>query len=72
MCDLDLWPGKRRAMCDLDLWPGCVTWMLTPPPPHNAPLSPSPPPPQTEAEACKDHDLKDLLPFGFAIHHAGG
>lgn len=26
----------------------------------------------TEAEACKDHDLKDLLPYGFAIHHAGG
>lgn len=26
---------------------------------------------QTEAEACKDSDLKDLLPFGFAIHHAG-
>uniref|UniRef100_A0A7S3QXY0 RNA helicase n=1 Tax=Dunaliella tertiolecta TaxID=3047 RepID=A0A7S3QXY0_DUNTE len=26
---------------------------------------------QTEAEACKDTDLKDLLPFGFAIHHAG-
>eukprot|EP00798_Chlamydomonas_sp_ICE-L_P019205 gene19205-25823_t len=26
---------------------------------------------QTEAEACKDNDLKDLLPYGFAIHHAG-
>ena len=26
---------------------------------------------QTEAEQCKDADLKDLLPFGFAIHHAG-
>jgi pre-mRNA-splicing helicase BRR2 len=26
---------------------------------------------QTEADACKDSDLKDLLPFGFAIHHAG-
>ena len=26
---------------------------------------------ETEAEACKDLDLKDLLPFGFAIHHAG-
>ena len=26
---------------------------------------------QTEAEACKNSDLKDLMPFGFAIHHAG-
>jgi pre-mRNA-splicing helicase BRR2 len=26
---------------------------------------------QTEAEATKSKDLKDLLPFGFAIHHAG-
>ena len=26
----------------------------------------------TEAEACKDADLRDLLPYGFAIHHAGG
>ncbi len=26
----------------------------------------------TEAEACKNLDLKDLLPYGFAIHHAGG
>lgn len=26
---------------------------------------------QTEAESCKNNDLKDLLPFGFAIHHAG-
>ncbi|GIL50154.1 hypothetical protein Vafri_6292 [Volvox africanus] len=26
---------------------------------------------QTEAENCKDSDLRDLLPFGFAIHHAG-
>eukprot|EP00210_Caulerpa_lentillifera_P005576 g5333.t1 len=26
---------------------------------------------ETEAEACKDLDLKDLLPFGIAIHHAG-
>lgn len=26
---------------------------------------------ETEAEACKDLDLKDLLPYGFAIHHAG-
>lgn len=26
---------------------------------------------QTEAEVCKDTDLKDLLPFGFGIHHAG-
>jgi hypothetical protein len=26
---------------------------------------------QTEAEQCKDADLKDLLPFGFATHHAG-
>lgn len=25
----------------------------------------------TEAEACKDADLRDLLPYGFAIHHAG-
>lgn len=26
---------------------------------------------QTEAEALKTQDLKDLLPFGFAVHHAG-
>ena len=26
---------------------------------------------QTEAESCKNTDLRDLLPFGFAIHHAG-
>lgn len=26
---------------------------------------------QTEAEGCLDNALKDLLPFGFAIHHAG-
>ena len=26
---------------------------------------------QTEAEGCLDSALKDLLPFGFAIHHAG-
>ncbi len=26
---------------------------------------------QTEAEDAKDSHLKDLLPFGFAIHHAG-
>ena len=26
---------------------------------------------QTEAESCKNNDLRDLLPFGFAIHHAG-
>lgn len=26
---------------------------------------------QTEAEALKTEDLKDLLPFGFAVHHAG-
>ena len=26
---------------------------------------------QTEAESCKNADLRDLLPFGFAIHHAG-
>lgn len=25
----------------------------------------------TEAETCKDSDLKDLLPFGFGVHHAG-
>ncbi len=25
----------------------------------------------TEAEQCANADLKDLLPFGFAIHHAG-
>lgn len=25
----------------------------------------------TEADTCKDTDLKDLLPFGFGIHHAG-
>ncbi|KAL6751574.1 RNA helicase, activating signal cointegrator 1 [Haematococcus lacustris] len=25
----------------------------------------------TEAEACKNADLRDLLPYGFAIHHAG-
>jgi pre-mRNA-splicing helicase BRR2 len=25
----------------------------------------------TEAEEAKDPDLKDLLPYGFAIHHAG-
>ena len=29
------------------------------------------PTPQTEAEACKNSDLRDLLPYGFAIHHAG-
>ena len=26
---------------------------------------------QTEAEGCLDSALKDLLPFGFAVHHAG-
>jgi len=26
---------------------------------------------QAEAEACKDADLRDLLPYGFAVHHAG-
>ena len=26
---------------------------------------------QTEAEACKNLDLKDLLPYGIGIHHAG-
>ena len=26
---------------------------------------------QTEAETVKNNDLKDLLPYGFAIHHAG-
>jgi pre-mRNA-splicing helicase BRR2 len=26
---------------------------------------------QTEAESCKSDDLKALLPYGFAIHHAG-
>jgi len=26
---------------------------------------------QTEAESCKTKDLRDILPYGFAIHHAG-
>jgi pre-mRNA-splicing helicase BRR2 len=26
---------------------------------------------RAEAEACKDPDLRDLLPYGFAVHHAG-
>lgn len=26
---------------------------------------------ETEAGTCKDSDLRDLLPYGFAIHHAG-
>lgn len=26
---------------------------------------------QTEADGCKNADLKDLLPYGFGIHHAG-
>lgn len=26
---------------------------------------------QAEAEAVKTQDLKDLLPYGFAVHHAG-
>ena len=26
---------------------------------------------KVEAESVKNGDLKDLLPFGFAIHHAG-
>ena len=26
---------------------------------------------QQEAEGSKNNDLKDLLPYGFAIHHAG-
>jgi len=26
---------------------------------------------QTEAETCKSRDLAELLPYGFAIHHAG-
>jgi pre-mRNA-splicing helicase BRR2 len=26
---------------------------------------------QTEVESVKDNALKDILPFGFAIHHAG-
>lgn len=31
-------------------------------------VCPSPPP---QAENCKDSDLRDILPFGFGIHHAG-
>jgi len=26
---------------------------------------------EKEAEKCEDADLKELLPFGIAIHHAG-
>lgn len=26
---------------------------------------------RAEAETCKNSDLRDLLPYGFAIHHAG-
>ena len=26
---------------------------------------------QTECEVVKNADLKDILPYGFAIHHAG-
>ena len=26
---------------------------------------------QTEAETCKNKDVADLLPYGFAVHHAG-
>lgn len=26
---------------------------------------------QTEAESTKNNDLRDLLPYGIAIHHAG-
>ena len=26
---------------------------------------------RTEAEQVKNNELKDLLPYGFAIHHAG-
>jgi pre-mRNA-splicing helicase BRR2 len=26
---------------------------------------------QTEAESVKSGDLKELLPYGFGIHHAG-
>jgi pre-mRNA-splicing helicase BRR2 len=26
---------------------------------------------QTEAEAAKSADLRDLLPYGFGVHHAG-
>ena len=26
---------------------------------------------QQESETCKDAALRELLPFGFAIHHAG-
>ena len=26
---------------------------------------------RTEAEGCKSPDLRDILPYGFAIHHAG-
>ena len=26
---------------------------------------------QAEAETCKNSDLRDILPYGFAIHHAG-
>ena len=26
---------------------------------------------QTEAESCKSQDLREILPFGFGIHHAG-
>lgn len=26
---------------------------------------------RTESENVKNHDLKDLLPYGFGIHHAG-
>ena len=25
----------------------------------------------SQAENCKDSDLRDILPFGFGIHHAG-
>lgn len=27
--------------------------------------------PQTEAEGVKNSDLREILPFGFGIHHAG-
>jgi hypothetical protein len=38
----------------------------TPPDAHAAPHTT-----QTEADAVKTAELRDLLPFGFAIHHAG-
>ncbi len=44
----------------------CIPTTTPAPPPSHHTLTT-----QTEAETVKSKDLRDILPFGFAIHHAG-